>query len=784
MNKIFMLSFANIRKTKGQTASLFVMFIIASLLLNSGLLLLMNFGSFFEKTANELNSSDVYYTIPSRLYTKEIDDYIKNNINILKLQKEESIWTTSSIPYNGDTRKTTLLINDADKKRELSKWKFVGEHLQPDSMSIYLPYVFSIDGGYKLNDKFEVTFKDTVVTFTIKGFTDDIFFSSLDTGSLGVYLPHDTYEELNKKLGGKYNAELIYANLDKKDKEVETGIRELIKKDSSNFSLADITSSLFSLDLSLVRMSRTMMASMISVMAIAFAAVIAIVCLIVVRFRINNSIEDDMTKIGSLKAIGYTSRQIISSVVMQYSLIALIGSIAGIWLSYLTTPALSGVFAHQSGLMWVQGFDGTISSIAVCLVLLVVLLISFIAAGRIHKLSPIVALRGGIITHSFRKNHMPLDRSKGSLPVVLAVKSMLQNLRQSFMLFVILVAVSFASTFAVVMFYNTTVDTKTFEETPGEEISNAVAVLNPNNDNTRLIENIRNMENVRKVQYIDEAAAKVDTADAISYVMDDYSQKETNTVYEGRYPLHSNEVALAGHLASMLQKKIGDNVTIKIGDKQAEFIITGLSQGSAMGGMNVSLRHDGIIKLNPNFKQQSLQIYLNKGVKADEFINRLKDSYGDSIITTVDMDKSMEQGMGIYTSTVSKVGIGILVITISVVILVLLLVINSSVIRKKRELGIQKAIGFTTLQLMNQLSLAFMPPIILGVFIGSVLGITQTNPMMSVAQRAMGIMKANYIITPGWIALFGAGIVIVSYITSMLITYRIRKISAYELVSE
>lgn len=779
-----MLSFANIRKTKGQTASLFVMFIIASLLLNSGLLLLMNFGSFFEKTANELNSSDVYYTIPSRLYTKEIDDYIKNNINILKLQKEESIWTTSSIPYNGDTRKTTLLINDADKKRELSKWKFVGEHLQPDSMSIYLPYVFSIDGGYKLNDKFEVTFKDTVVTFTIKGFTDDIFFSSLDTGSLGVYLPHDTYEELNKKLGGKYNAELIYANLDKKDKEVETGIRELIKKDSSNFSLADITSSLFSLDLSLVRMSRTMMASMISVMAIAFAAVIAIVCLIVVRFRINNSIEDDMTKIGSLKAIGYTSRQIISSVVMQYSLIALIGSIAGIWLSYLTTPALSGVFAHQSGLMWVQGFDGTISSIAVCLVLLVVLLISFIAAGRIHKLSPIVALRGGIITHSFRKNHMPLDRSKGSLPVVLAVKSMLQNLRQSFMLFVILVAVSFASTFAVVMFYNTTVDTKTFEETPGEEISNAVAVLNPNNDNTRLIENIRNMENVRKVQYIDEAAAKVDTADAISYVMDDYSQKETNTVYEGRYPLHSNEVALAGHLASMLQKKIGDNVTIKIGDKQAEFIITGLSQGSAMGGMNVSLRHDGIIKLNPNFKQQSLQIYLNKGVKADEFINRLKDSYGDSIITTVDMDKSMEQGMGIYTSTVSKVGIGILVITISVVILVLLLVINSSVIRKKRELGIQKAIGFTTLQLMNQLSLAFMPPIILGVFIGSVLGITQTNPMMSVAQRAMGIMKANYIITPGWIALFGAGIVIVSYITSMLITYRIRKISAYELVSE
>jgi putative ABC transport system permease protein len=45
-------------------------------------------------------------------------------------------------------------------------------------------------------------------------------------------------------------------------------------------------------------------------------------------------------------------------------------------------------------------------------------------------------------------------------------------------------------------------------------------------------------------------------------------------------------------------------------------------------------------------------------------------------------------------------------------------------------------------------------------------------------------MKADYIITPIWIALFGVSIVIVSYITSMLLTYRIRKISAYELISE
>jgi putative ABC transport system permease protein len=144
----------------------------------------------------------------------------------------------------------------------------------------------------------------------------------------------------------------------------------------------------------------------------------------------------------------------------------------------------------------------------------------------------------------------------------------------------------------------------------------------------------------------------------------------------------------------------------------------------------------------------------------------------------------MELGAGVYISIVSKVGITILVTTIAVVILVLYFVINSSVVRKKRELGIQKAFGFTTFQLMNQLSLSFLPPIIIGVCIGILIGITQTNVIMSMAQSGMGIKEANFIITPVSITLFGLAIIIISYVTSMLITYRIRKISAYALVSE
>lgn len=778
MKKIFMLGFANIRKAKGQTASIFIMFLVAGFLLNAGLLVFINFGNFFEKITEELNTSDAYYLIGMNLCNERVEQYIKDNDNVLEVEKVDSLFGWASIPYNGDMRDAAFLLNDADLDRNLSKWKFIGEHLPAEPMSIYVPHVLKADGGYKLNDEFELKINDKVITFTVKGFIEDGFFSSIDIGIMGFYMPNETYEMVKEILGDEYKGTVFFTNLTKNDKSLENGIRELLGQDNMN------TGTVFSIDLPLVQEARTMMASMVAVMIVVFSLIIATVCLIVIRFKISNNIEEDMMKIGSLKAIGYTSRQIISSIVVQFLSIAFAGSIVGIGISYFTIPIYSLIFESQSGLLWVQGFDGIISGIVLSTILLAVVIVTLVSSARIGRLHPIIALRGGIITHSFRKNYLPLHRSKGNLTITLAAKSMLQNMKQSIMIGVILIAVSFASTFAVILFYNSAINSKAFSEVPGIELSNAIAVLNHETDNEQFVKEIKSLKGVRKVQFIDETMVKIDDNDTITYVMEDYSKKETNTVYEGRYPIHSNEVVISGHLAEMLDKNIGDNINLKIGERESQFIITGLCQGGNMSLMKAFIIYDAMISLNPDFNQQNLQIYLNEGINSTEFTKNLKANSGDSIMTVVDVDKVMEQGMGIYISIVSKVGIVILVITIAVVIFVLYLIISSSIIRRKREIGIQKAVGFTTFQLMNQISFGFMPFTILGVFIGTIGGMTQVNRIMSVAQRSMGIMKASYIINIPWIISFSIGIVIISYIASMLITYGIRKVSAYELVSE
>lgn len=794
VKKLWMHAFANIRKTKSASTTLVIMFVIAGLLLNAGFLVVFNYGSFFNNLKEELKASSAYFAIPDKIYTDEVKTYIDENEHIEQTQTIEGLMLDANILSKGEEKSFPIMFCNMDEKREISKWKYAGEHLPAEDMSVYVPDIFKTVSGYQLNDKIELNYTDSetneekTLTFTVKGYTEDIYFSSTDTGYISFYLSDDTYQKVRDILDKpEYLTHVVFANVDdvKNVSAIESGIRGILNLNTSSLVAADPSTMLVVIDLELIQLSRCMMATMVSAMMVMFAFIIVVVCLLVVRFRIVNSIEEDIMKIGSLKSIGYTSRQIILSVILQFTLIAGIGSLFGIAFSYPVLPAISAVFEQQSGLKWEQGFDGGISGATFIILLLIVVSIAFLAAHRISKLNPIHALRGETTTRKYKRNHVQLEKTNSNLSLALAFKSILQSMKQNVMIIIILIAVTFSGAFGVIMYYNTSIDTKAFAEVPGMEICNAIAVLNPTLDQTDAVKTIESMDHVRKVLYFDEVKVKVDGSEVAAYVTDDYDKKETRLVYEGRYPENKNEITLAGVLAERLDKTIGDTVSVRFGDKEEQFKVVGLSNGSQMGGLNTSLLASDFERLNPEFTHQSLYIYLDKGTDAEKFVEKLKSKIDKSmLLSAVNFDKEMAEGMASYQKVVAAMGLSMLVITVLVVTLVLYFVISSSVIRKKRELGIQKAIGFTTYQLMNQLSISFTIPIIIGVVIGTLLGAFYTNPMMSVTMKSAGIMKAGFIVDPYWIIAFGVATILFSYLLSLLITWRIRKISAYALVTE
>lgn len=794
MRKLWMQAAANIRNTKSTSFTLGLLFLIAALLINTGLLVTINYGGFFDDTQKELKASDAYFLIPGSIYNDQVSEYFNTNEHVTDCQTNSVMWLGAEVNYKDKEDSQSIVLNNMDEKRNISKWKFVGKHLEPDDMSVYIPDIYKAVGGYKLGDSITLKYKEDgsgekkELKFTIKGFTEDVFFSSTDTGLMGFYLPQNTYDKVANILTSQSNqAKIVFTNVDSVNNvsKIDNGLREKLNLESSSLMAGDASKMIVVIDRELIEMSRCMMASMIAVMMVVFAVIIVVVCLLVVRFRISNTLEDDILKIGSLKSIGYTNKQIICSILMQFLTISGIGTILGIILSYPLLPSVAIILEQQSGLKWTQGVDLPISlSTFVVLIGIVAIAILF-AARRVKKLTPVSALRGETSAKKYNKNHIRLDKAKGNLSLLLANKSILQNMKQNIMIMVILVAVTFAGAYGVIMYYNTTIDTTAFAEVPGFEITNAIVALDTTMDQSEAVETIKNMENVKKVQFLDETKVKINDMEAACYVMDTYQNRNTNLIYEGKYPLKDGEVALAGILAERIDKKVGDEVTINVANKSINLKITGLTNGSSMGGINLCMLKSDFIKISPNFKQQLLYVYLEKGTDAEEFIEEVNKTLPKEIVKgATNFDKEMEEGMASYQNIVAIMGMSMFVITIFVIILVLYFVISSSIIRKKRDLGIQKAIGFTTIQLMNQMSLSFLVPVLMGTAVGCILGAVYTNPLMSVAMKGAGIMRANFIINMPSVVIFSLVILLFSYLLSIVITWRIRKISAYALVTE
>jgi putative ABC transport system permease protein len=218
-----MLALANIRKTKMQTVTLVLLFVISSMLMNIGLMVSLNFGSFYNKTADELNTNDAYFIIPETIYNEEIENFIISHEETVSFAKNTGVITNPKL-FNNDSR--WIIFFDKNETRSVSEWKFVSETLPETVKSIYLPYQFKASYGYELGETIIINFDGKTLNFIISGFTEDILFSSYDMAVLSFYLPSEGYAELTETLSN-YRATVVFTDVRNSYKSIESGLTEL-----------------------------------------------------------------------------------------------------------------------------------------------------------------------------------------------------------------------------------------------------------------------------------------------------------------------------------------------------------------------------------------------------------------------------------------------------------------------------------------------------------------------------------------------------------------------------
>jgi putative ABC transport system permease protein len=106
------------------------------------------------------------------------------------------------------------------------------------------------------------------------------------------------------------------------------------------------------------------------------------------------------------------------------------------------------------------------------------------------------------------------------------------------------------------------------------------------------------------------------------------------------------------------------------------------------------------------------------------------------------------------------------------------------ILKRKREFGILKGLGFTTLNLMVQITFSMLPVIALGVLAGSLLGYFYSGSAFVLLLSSFGIYNVQFAVSLPQILTLSLAIVAAAFIVSMLVSSRIRKISVYGLITD
>ena len=771
MKRTFLLARANIRKSKGQMITLGLLFLIAAMLMNVGFALLFNFGSYFEEMAEDLNTSDALVLISQGLWTEETEQLLRESST--EYEKHDVLFMFGELPMGENMVLSQFIFSDVNEVHNLSQWMLVSDSMPLDAASAYIPYGLYIH-GHELGGDFVIETSDGPVSFAIHGHTESVLSDGVNTPA-NILLPTARFQQLRDDFP-EYRGFLIFANGVDNLRGLLFGLEEL-----SGFPAGlDASEAIGGISLEDITMFRTMMANMTAMIMVVFTLIIALVSLFVVRFRIQSSLEEDMPKIGSLQAIGYTSKQIKYAIILQYVLIILFASILAIVPTIFLLPMIGEVLATQSGIFWRPGITPEFYVLTTVLLVFLVWMGTTISARGIKKITPVSALRGEIATgKKAKRNRIPLSKSRLSLIPALAGKSVFQGFRQSLMMFFILLAVSFTAMISLTIFYNATIDLTAFEVIPGGERANSAIALRPDEDLYALRDEIIALPDVRDAQFQDFTQTIISGEFSLVSVMDDFDRRVTQNIHRGYFPRTDNEIALSGLALNRLGVDIGDEVTL--GTDESPFVVSGIFSGM---GEDAMVTIDGMRRAQPEFTQGSLNIYLYPDVDAAIFTENLGEQFAEQSFLVVDVDTQFEEGAGVFASILSLVGVAILGIAIFVILLILYLVIGATIVRRHRELGIQKAIGYTTGNLMFQISLAFSLPIVSGTVLGVLLGVLYASPLLNAAMRPMGVLAANLLVNNTWLIVAGVMIIALAIGLSLLVTWRIRKISAYKLVTE
>ncbi|MBP5491903.1 MAG: FtsX-like permease family protein [Clostridiales bacterium] len=781
MYSLFFIAKNNIKKHRGEVAILFLLIYLAAVLLFCSLSLMLSGEAAIKASDEKYHYSDLL-VFSTREMDEDIDGEVQKIANLPDTECAEAVpvinWNVDYY-YGGkspeESTSSQFYITDCTKPTQLNS--FSEEFSDLKDNEIVIPYF--LKASIKVGDTIHFKSGNRTIDFVVKGYLEHLYFAtSMNVSGYYCLVSHDSYTMIENCVTPDLCGHFINCkakegvDIDDYDKAVQrvyegtktptTIARPLMEY--ATLALSDITSALVAI----------------------FTVILVGLALIIMHFSIKNFIEMNIQNIGLLQATGYSAKALRFSCILEEMLICGMATLVAIGTGLLVTTPLNSLGCAMMGLSGYSGISLPALITTLVSIPLMVFLGTLLASRSYKKLTVLESLRSGIANHNFKKNHFALDKTNLPLDLALAGKQLFGTAKKTIFTALIFAVLAFACVDGFTLFQNFGLDQEPLLRLIGFETGDVQAVVYAHPE---IVDELRKDSRVDRVLLQTtlmnvEITSATESKSVSVDVFDKPKELEYEYLLEGHLPEKENEIVMTVSNAKKLNVKVGDVVNIApvAGGDSLAFTVCGIDQKINYSGNKALLSESGVLRIYPEHRYEQAIIYLKDGIAPRAFKDEWAAKYPtdafmlvqDIIGTTIDS----------LVGAMCSICVIFVVLTCFVVILTEILLTRSQLIRERTELGVSKALGYTSGELVRRTILGTLPVAIIGVSIGALLHFAVSDKMMLIGLSSFGIEQSNLPTHPIWFLVTLIIIVSCAAITTYLNSRSISKLEPVRILKE
>lgn len=728
---------ANIRHKKGTFVSIILLMIIISMSMTAILSVQDNCTAGIENALEQVDAGDMTVYIKSEALTDKLLNSVKNHDIVERVKTNKAI-KSDRAEANGKTDSNSWFLRELrDEYKIFNGYMSAYEEKTPALKrgEIYVPQGVMTKLGCNVGDTIKITTIGGEYNFKIKGIVAEPVNGAFTIGWKQVFISNEDFDKIYESVKAnetdEKNADFTILQLYKSPDCIlsDSQFKRQLNLDTEITDYASATG-----DREVSIYYTNLLNDIIIKMLMVFIGLLIVIELIVIQHSISTGIEMDYVNLGVLKSQGFTKGKIRAVFVLQYMIAELIGSVVGIILSIPLTKALGDVFQPITALLAEDNISVAKSLMVVLAVILISgLFISFLTR-KVGKISPVRAISGA-------KNEIYFD-SRIKAPICrtglsssLAMRQFTSNKRRYLgTILIVSLLVFFMMTINIL---GNALNSKSALESMGSILAECEVSFKEKVDDKTLKEMEETVERysaIEKKYYLSTVYFSINGEERVCQIYKNTDALET-FVTKGRSPLYNNEIVITEILADDLGLKMGDEVTISNNGTKSKYVISGIFVSMSDAGRTFAMSMDGAEKLGVDIVHY-VGYSLSNPEMNDKIAHALNVRFGNVLEAS---ESDVDSYMDIYTIALNAMKAVIYSFSIIFTLVVVIMVCSKMFMQEKTDIGIFKALGFTSQNLRMQFAVRFLIVSILGSALGSLLCVLLSGRLLSSVFRLVGI---------------------------------------------